>query len=35
MLTTDVCIVGGGPGGLTAAHAVRAAAPHLKVCVRL
>jgi hypothetical protein len=29
-LSTDVAIVGAGPGGLTAAHALRAAAPHLK-----
>lgn len=34
-LSTDVAIVGGGPGGLTAAHAVKAAAPHLKVCCYL
>ncbi len=29
----DVAIIGGGPGGLAAAHAVTAAAPHLKVAV--
>jgi hypothetical protein len=33
-ITADVAIVGAGPGGLTAAHAIIAASPHLKVwCV--
>jgi hypothetical protein len=31
-LSVDVVIVGGGPGGLAAAHAIAAAAPHIKVC---
>lgn len=26
----DIAIIGGGPGGLAAAHAITAAAPHLK-----
>ena len=30
-LQTDVVIVGAGPGGLAAAHAITAAAPNLKV----
>jgi cation diffusion facilitator CzcD-associated flavoprotein CzcO len=29
-IDVDVVIVGGGPGGLAAAHAITAAAPHLK-----
>lgn len=30
-IISDVAVVGGGPGGLAAAHAITAAAPHLKV----
>lgn len=32
MQSVDIAIVGGGPGGLAAAHAIAAAAPQLQVC---